>query len=470
MPKPSKEQLLKINQHSFKELSEDDVVVFRPRMIDDTETAYSSRLRPALLSKFKEDAVKGVALLLNHNKRQLPVGRVFDGSLVSEFESGSEINSLYGDFYIDKGRNTESGMSTDDIIKGIDSGAIFDVSVGFNAKSWECSICGHDIRDFMNCSHYPGEIYEVKGEDGVIREEKCIVDVGEDGKGELLELSLVYAGAADRATIKADLLNCNVTEFGEGSKLTLVGDFKNIPLSSSIYQYYTKDGPVLFTNSSNSTGGAEYLRKRSESKVKFSEFQEKVKDALGIEVSDEDSFVESIITKFSNISNELEGKSNELETVREELSLKEEKVREITEELSASKEKITSLEADVTEKTEFINSHREELIEDTLSMGVKAQGNAFNSGLFGKFLSTLSIDEIKEVKEGFSNEVKDRFARVTSPEDKGSNDGDLGAPSKDDEDFRSFIVEKAQEYVKENPDVKIKDALSLMNRKYSKED
>ena len=468
MPKPTQEQLEKINRFTQEPLTEEDVYVFPNMMIDDQPTAYSSRLHPNLLRKFVRDANRGVGLLMNHNNRSLPVGRSFSAEVREEYsETGDPIQSVYGNFYIDLGRKTESGMTTDDLVKGINSGTIFDTSVGFNADKWDCSICDHDIRDWMNCSHFPGETYEIKGDDGVHREETCYVIAGSDGGGELLENSLVYAGACDRATIKHNFSVADVKENKNSPKLHLVDNFKNIPADAKIYQYYTADGSVLFTETDDRTDGLSQLKKRSEEVVEFTKFKE-VTDQFGLKFETPEELT-SELQQLSQVKEELATKTTEFETLSKEKA-------DLDEELSQKESTITELttanEA-LTEKAELANTYRQDLTTKALEAGVRAQGNAFSKDMYEKFLGTLSIDEIKEVISGFENEAKARFsdARTTAPKEGAERTLGNAEPQSEgefesEEAFRAHVADKAVEYSQEHG-VSLKEATKLMYTKYS---
>jgi hypothetical protein len=457
-------------------MTEDDVYVFEPLMIDDQETAYNSKLQPKLLRKFVDDANKGVALLMNHNNRQLPVGRSFNANLKNDGDEGLSMKSVYGAFYIDLGRQTQGGMSTDDICKGIDAGTIFDVSVGFNASSWKCSICGNDIRDWQSCSHFPGEKYIVdrNGKDEV---EKCVVLVGEDGEGELLEMSLVYAGACDRATIKQTFSQDGVRDFDKGSNLLIVDDFKNIPLSANLYCYYTKDGSVVYADTDERTNGAEILRKRSEENVELAKITEVMKK-FGIEFDSEDA----LSAKLTEMTNSLAATAATLNTVTGERDTAQTELARVNGELETAKGELSAKDTTIDELTKanevlsvkagVAETYRADLITQTLDAGVRAQGNAFNKELFNKFLDTLSIDEIKGALAGFEAEVAAKFSGARTTNAKAAKIGDeLQVPDKNEEEseFRAFVADKAVEYAKAN-NVPIKEATKLMYEKYSKTD
>ncbi len=482
MPIPTQEQLTKINQFTQVPLTSENVYVFPNMMIDDQVTAYSSVISPALLQTFQKNAQRGVALLMNHNNRQLPVGRSFDAEIRydTDSETGRPITSLYGDFYIDLGRNTQGGISTDDVGKGIDAGTTFDTSIGFNAEHWDCSICGNDIRNWFSCEHIPGEKYVIS-KNGMDTIETCLVIVGADGAGELLENSLVYAGACNRATItKGSFSADSVSDSDIGTKLHVVDDFKNIPLDACIYQYYTKDGSVLFTHTEERTNGSQELKKRSEQSMKLEELMQLLAK-YGVNGGTPEA-VESALQAFvatqgqlTAIQTELATSQSDLSGVRSELTQATEKVTELEGKLAQSETTIGELSSAnevLTEKAGLGETYRADLITKTLEAGVRAQGNSFNQPLFSKFLETLSIDEIKGALAGFEAQVAERFAGARTSETNGGNGQRFSANPQSEADFeseeafRAHIAQEAATYAKEN-NLSIAVASKEVMKKYS---
>lgn len=481
MPKPTNEQLEKINKFALAPLTEDNCYVFNDMMIDDGITSYHSIIHENLLRKFLKDTRKGVGLLMSHNRSRLPVGRSFDASLVEDVdEEGNIVKSLYGHFYIALGRGTESGMTTDDIVHGIESGTISDTSIGFNAKSFKCSICENDIRDYFKCGHFPGKKYVVEGENGddVVT---CYVIVGEDGQGELLENSLVYSGACDRASIVNTFSRHSVKDTDNGTKLHLVDSIKSVPLDSTIYMYYSKDGYVFFTETPERTDAIDFLSKRSEEEVEFKQFLDSVNEIMGFNSDSPDAIIESL----KQYRAETSTLSSELENVRTELSNAEKRVNELEAEKETLKqslstkdvtiEELTRINEELSEKAELANTYKNDLIDKALELGVRAQGNAFNKPMFERFLKTLSVDEVKEVITGFENEVVSKFDGVRTsttrvPKTRTSFDKDKITRDsfETEEEFRDFVADEALAYAKEN-NVSLKEATKLMFEKYAKD-
>lgn len=466
MGKPTREQLEKINKFAHTGLTEDDVYVFRSMMIDNAVTSYSTIIHENLLRKFSADVRRGVGLLLSHDSNKLPVGRSFDSMLVEDWDerTGETLKSLYGDFYIALGRNTESGMTTDDITKGIDSGTIFDTSIGFSAKTMKCSICGADIRSW-DCWHYPGKEYIVDNEDGVGETVTCYAIIGEDGVGELIENSLVYAGACTRATIINEYSKENDNVSKNMPKLQVVDELKKLPLDATIYQFYTAGGLVLMTdNVKRSENGMEKY------KAVLNEFKIQSADELKAKLAEGD--VKSV---------ELEKKEVELSKKLAEIEVLSNENTQLKKDLTDKDEEISKLEKNVTDlmelneelkvNEELIETYKNDLKGEILELGVRSQGNAFNKTLFEKFLSTLSIEELKEVKAGFNEEVINKFSGVRTTQTKVDNKkkGDKEFYREDfetEEEFREHVAELAQKYADENKTSLI-DATRIMYEKYS---
>lgn len=469
MPKPTLEQLEKINKFALTPLTEDNCYVFKDLMIDNAPTSYFTIIHENLLRKFVRDTRKGVALLAVHDDDTLPIGKSFDAMLIEDFdEEGNLLKSLYGDFYIALGRNTEKGMTTDDIAKGIDTGVISDTSIGFKANSWKCSICGNDIRDFWSCVHWPGEKYIVEDDDGE-RIETCYVHVGEDGEGELMENSLVYAGACPRASIVNTFSAKSVNSTNKMSKLHVVESFKDIPLNANIYQFYSKNGCVLMTDSSERTGGSAVLRKRSEEAMDFEKFKPILEtysittpEELELKLKDVEGLNSQLEEKSTQIS-ELDNQNAEL---AEKLSEADANISKLNEELNALKEENTKLK----ESAELVSTYKKDLKDEILVLGVRCYGNTFNKELYSKFLDTVSIEELKDLKVNFEKEVNARFSgvKVTSTKvvDKKEDTELYKEDFESEEKYREYVSTKALEYAKEN-NVSLIEATKLMYAKYS---
>jgi hypothetical protein len=514
MAKPNERQLQLINRMAIDPLEEDEVYVFKTLMIDDQETSYISKIHPNLLRTFLKDASKGVGLMLSHDTEKLPVGRTYSAELKEEYDnnSGDILKSLYGEVYIGLGRNTESGMTTDDIAKGISNGTIFDVSIGFSAEQFNCSCCGNDIRSW-DCPHIPGKTYEIE-EDGIVKNKRCEVIVGENGAGNLRELSLVYAGACDRASIKRNLETYSVKSENKLSKLHDVENIKDVPFGTEVYMQFSKDGCYMYygeketQKEKNPLTNTELASERvlltsdiiqevkeeqmvvgklEEERSVFVDTLELLRTKLNLEIDSEDQLAEKIedyvksvqdlnesLSALSedkeNLKTELEASKTELEVLMTEKTSLEENLSLVTKEkesLEGAVEELKAINEELSLEQEEI---RKELISSTLEAGIRTQGNAFQADLFEKFLLTLTQEEIKVVKEGFENDFKQKFQKFSKTEDRALQNRSSEPKTREDfeteHEFRTFVAEKALLYAKEN-NVSVADATRFMMKQFN---
>lgn len=183
-------------------------------LIDLEPTTYNTRFRPSALQQVADKINNdGLPTLLVHDSSKLPVGawyeaEVTNGTVVTKFFIPKEISEY------------------DDIKARVESGILDSVSIGFNAGTHGCSICGNDIQDYENCPHIPGKVYEVKDpQSGAsLGEETCYVML-DDIKAS--EASLVHSGAVPAAKIiesssKEDYFTTNKLNFAENFKVETV--------------------------------------------------------------------------------------------------------------------------------------------------------------------------------------------------------------------------------------------------------
>ncbi len=207
---PTDAQLKIINKLAKKTLSADDVFVFPGKLAGDMiiPDRYV-RLMPELLRVFKDNAQKGVSLLLDHSwhpdgfwglggrpKAAIPYGRTFNATLDAGGTDG-ETMELNADHYIVRGMEID-GISTDALITGIEAGTLFDSSIGFNYNTAVCSVCGKNYFDSNECEHSAGKKYTVEIDD-VEHELLCYMKAMPPGA--LWENSRVFDGAYPTAGV-----------------------------------------------------------------------------------------------------------------------------------------------------------------------------------------------------------------------------------------------------------------------------
>lgn len=152
--------------------------------------SYFTMMARSSLDNFARGAADGVSFQNSHRWDELPLGASLTGR-VEELESG--VVQVVSDFYTLAGLRLGS-TGTDQFIRGVRSGVVKDVSIGFSGGTRTCNLCH---QNYMGCPHYAGRIYEIE-ENGVIRQVRSTVTVE---NATLHEVSAVYDGATPGAVI-----------------------------------------------------------------------------------------------------------------------------------------------------------------------------------------------------------------------------------------------------------------------------
>ncbi|MGG1263840.1 hypothetical protein [Brevibacillus laterosporus] len=433
MPRPTADQLRKINKFSQAELKEDQVYVFRSLSADTLPVKryswfgeYSINMSEKMLQKLKKDYQKGVGLLASHNSNRLSFGRTFDAEIQADDVNGESVKTLYIDHYMvtymdnEDGTKetlpTEIGMSTQDIANHIEVGHTFDTSIGFSIHDPKCSICNNSINDYEKCDHYPGLTYDVDGE-----KIRCNV-LADSGEG--IENSLVYAGAVERATIQNTRIskdNSNMYEYsyqlqspvkvGDVSLYT-VGEIKNLPIGAQLICFLSKGSLQLFTTTPERRDFAEYQKGREEmSQVNTNATETAEQVVLAFEP------VADVVLKSVHEA-ELSVKQAELETVLA-------KAADLETKLAQANEKIISLSV----KAELADGFTEDLIQDAVKAGIAARGNGFNIERYEKYLRSLGVSEVKEelsaMRQEFAGSIEAAVKATNAEIGTERNDGQV---------------------------------------------
>lgn len=427
MPRPTKEQLRKINKLAHTNLDEEQVYVFRSLSADTLPVKrygwfgeYSIIMNSSMLNSLKKDYKQGVGLLASHDNGRLPFGRTFDAEVVVDHVNGESVETMYVDHYIvthvkdEEGnkvplRTEINGLTTQDIVNHIDVGHTFDTSIGFTITEPQCSICKNDIRDHEKCRHLPGVKYDVQVGD---KAEKVRCDIIAT-KGEGLENSLVYAGAVDRAIITHGKFSAEngSTENLQGSvnnqdaTLYNVDDIKTVPLHSQILCRMSKGSMELFTTTSE---------RKNIDELKGSEQMATANNTVETGVTELQTADMVSLEEYNKVNSEKEALSAKVAEFETKVQEFETKVAELEEELNVANNKVEEFSA----KAQLADEFTQDLIEEVVKAGVTARGNAFNKERYEKYAKTLSVSELKEELSAFRNEFAGSIedARVTSKE------------------------------------------------------
>lgn len=422
---PTDEQWEKMKKHIKSDnYKKEDFFVFETLAVGDkiVPNRYM-RLTPALLSVMKDDAQKGVSLMLNHNWSQLgvqsiPIGKVFDARLAGGTQEGEE-TTLYTTQYILRDDSKVDGYSKNDIIKLIESGILQDTSVGWGTtrESYKCNICGHSIYDYRHCEHIPGQKYIVNEETNEVKE--CIIQAEPPkelhaGNNVLMENSIVFDGAYPNAIIQS-----GISANAEKTGLKTLEGKENLSEKDIIFGYSTNGSINLLYKQLMEKGGKEDMENdKAETTELENENVETVEET--VETPSEE-----------NVEETVEENVEETETNNEEVEETETETAETTEEtttevegneeegtgeaLYTSKdilEKFGNICNSVDELVELAKEgleNRNEVISEALNSGVHSMGNAFNKDIFTKTFSNMKTKDIQEMGKVWEEQAKAQF-------------------------------------------------------------
>lgn len=394
---PTDAQLEKINQLAKRPLDKSEVFVFTAKLAGDMVIPERHiQLSKPLLEVFKQDAINGVSLLLDHSwagffgrpKPAIAYGRTFDAYMKKSNVEGEKWE-LYADHYIPRGIEID-GISTDSLIYSIETGTMFDTSIGWGASNYECSICHNDIRDYSKCSHWPGQMYknEETGE-----EELCYAIAKVPGG--LYENSIVFDGAYPTAGVLSQV-------GGEEAKgdWVVVDNLKNTPPDTQLLHIFSATKGKLYTFAKreslekrvylsvpdlNSTKGGVYAM---DNERKYS--QEEVDALVKAEVE------KAVAEALANVP------------PAESYMTKEQATEALGQEYTA--------EEVLRFAKEGIACHNE-AIEEAIKEGVRAMGNDFPAETWKRMLSSMNIQDIHEVAKTWHKQAEDTIpaGRTTIP-------------------------------------------------------
>lgn len=422
---PTEEQLAKINKLAKRTLSADEVFAFSGKSAGDMliPNRYT-RISKELLQVMADDAKKGVSFMLNHNWSNwggiqgIPYGKVFDGELKVSLED-NEATELHLSKYIVRDDEIVDGVSANALIKRIETGILSDTSVTFSTDTMVCSICGKNYFS-RECSHWRGAKYEM--EDGTTK--TCTVTAMPPSiiipynNNALYEESIVWDGAYPGAMV-SQAKDGDIIELPTGN-FAVLGDKEELPDNTAFLNKYHNGNILTMVKKSDhkkvhNLGGIDEGNKEGVKKLMNEKLQKMLKD-FGMSVEETEKLT---VDDASEILNQLAEKwDNTVETIKNSI----EPLKPTDEFLSKEtvKEKLgAELTADnVLNLAKEGQEYRKQLIDDTITMGVRAMGNEFKAETWKVTLSTMESSAIKDIMANFETQAKNNIpsGRKTDPE------------------------------------------------------
>lgn len=359
----------------------------------DVVDAYFTHMLMNTLTNFANDAKAGVSFLPGHKHNELPFGRSLDAMLENAVEPAR--TRCVADFYTIPGLRLNN-VATDDLINGIRSGLLRDVSVGFYGGRMVCDICGRDFWDW-DCHHVPGVQYEIK-QDNVVSVKLATYGVD---NAHLAEVSAVYDGATPRAEIlKAE------REATEGR------------LRPEAVRMIEQRYRVKLPTAKRSFVGAEIAKsaqqpERSEN-VTLEDFVGAVRVALDLPAETDAT---GALDAVQNAGSDLK----RLRPAEATLADAQKRIKTLEGEVTAANERAAGLEPAAADG----RAYREDLVTAALAEGVRAYGEKFAKETYEAMLRSAPLDVIKRMRDDWQS-VGD--ARL--PGGRQTTDGGEQAPGK----------------------------------------
>ena len=418
---PTEEQWEKMKKHiKGDRYKKEDFFVFETLAVGDkiVPNRYM-RLTPALLEVMREDAIKGVSLMLNHNWSQIgvqsiPIGKVFDARIGVGTQEGETV-ALYTTQYILRDDSKMDGYSKNDIINLIETGILADTSVGWGTtrESYKCSICGNSIYDWRKCEHIPGQKYIVNEETNEVKE--CIIEANppkekHSGNNVLMENSIVFDGAYPNAIIQSS--TGDVEKNSNGKFKALVGK-EQLSENDIIIGYSTQGNINLLYKESLEKGGNEEMNEELENVTQNNEVTEpnEVNEEVVVETQateEQGEVVEQVEEVVENVQeNEVEQEETVEPTEAQpsgETLFTEKDILEKFENISDSFEGLVELAKEGLE-------NRKEVISQALESGVHSMGNSFNKEIFAKTFSNMKTKDIEAMGKAWEEQAQTLFVK-----------------------------------------------------------
>jgi hypothetical protein len=370
--------------------------------------SYYTHMLPSSLKNYAADCEAGIPFMNNHRTggglfapkpTELPMGRSIGGRFHAGQRTGEPRTEAV--FYTMRGLKLGE-VNTDDFIRGVETGIVRDVSIGFMGGNYVCDVCGEDMLRSEKCEHFPGMEYE-KTEGKKKTRVKATAGVDDAHCG---EVSAVFRGATPGAMI---LKATRMAEAGlfSRSQAAFVSDRYQVALPGGP-QWYVMPG-------AGTTGGS--------ATVTFTDRTTPTEGAMGerngtVETTDDErTEVDALRVQLTQIraALALEGGADVLTHVQQQ--------RERLQTVEAEVERLKPLAADG-------EAWRASLITEAITQGKRAFGDKFNEDRYKAILSGADVEAIRDMRDNFKTAADQLFpeARVTKEPTEEPGSGDEETP------------------------------------------
>ena len=406
--KPTVQELETINKFFAPEpVKEDDVYIFDVEAANSGQmTAYFSFLGEDMIQGFHDDVMarhtnenaEKVGFLFGHNDNMIPSGLLFKSEVAEQpIADALTIKHFRPTVSMRKNLNV-SGINTDDYAKAVNAGQTEAVSVGFQAGSYLCDICGNDVRSW-DCAHIPGRWYNTapEGETPVMKLATYTVHQGAVKKRNLIELSAVYAAGLPGARIRGDLSIPDSTNLSIKDGKLVNGNDVCI-MSTNIKDFKPTD--ILRFNLRFDGSIERVCEVVGEGEMTIKELQDALnamtaeKNTLQAQVDGIKVSLEEVKGQLQTAQTTLAQKENEAKTLTGILGQSEHDKADLQIKLADAEGQITQLQADLEAQKKVAEKYVTSLKDQCRKLSVAINGAAHNDELFDKEIAALSVDDL----------------------------------------------------------------------------
>ena len=402
---------------------------WRSEISNDRLDSYYTRMAETTLRSFVDGATNGVSFQYSHDWKKLGLGKSLDGHFdavkkrADKDGSATSMRALV-DFYTVPGLRMNDQMGTDDFILGVETGLLFDVSVGFYAGRITCNICDGEMFNgwfglMGSCDHFPGDTYPVLDKAGEPTGETqlCYAWIHD---GTLSEVSQVYDGATPSAGhLKAELwANANRA------------DARQIRSLEALYRVKLPGGAFVVRGTERDD-----MKVRATADVREGDPTPKADDVEVVEVdptpetieidgTDPDATVAPVADDGTATPDETEDERAMLDDLQSTYGARgitlaptaRGTIEFLAEEVLRRGERITALTIDAKAGA----AYRKKLMADGVRDGTAALGDGFDEAMYRDVFADLSIEKLESMVAGFTKLANERFptGRKTTEGDK----------------------------------------------------
>jgi hypothetical protein len=340
-------------------------------------------------------------VLDSHRSNENGFGRSLTGSLVDVKVNGAKATAMRSSFFTISGYRHRD-IDTDSIIAGIETGLHSDISVGFIIPPGEglmrCSICGENMLDWENCSHFAGLSYDIDTSKG---SEKRVA-IGTIENARLSEYSLVYDGATPGAAVVKAI---RMIEAGEVDAATV----------DRLGRAYHREFKVNRSWSAATRGASPIvtIEKEKDASMELLERLTTLASERGVKIrtgADEDAILAAIEKHFDGLATD----RADAETERD---AKIEEARKLQDQIDADAKLVEDGRA-------YRSSVVDAAIEAEIRTLPEESRSTYNKDTHRRYFETMEIDDVKELTRTF--EARSLF----EPGRQSSNSGSDTPPAK----------------------------------------